>query len=135
MDSDDYSAWHKQYSGWSDIEAILKQYDNVPNARLHGGLDEALAKYKQRVQTPDADPEKGNPILHRVNQNFASIEQYQKYALDKDGYAKFLTSNSHQRFRDWENGLTDNFQYTGARGDYLANAGAEANVRVLPRIL
>ena len=78
VDSDDYSAWHKQYSGWSDIEAILKQYDNVPNARLHGGLDEALARYKQRVQTPHANPEKGNPILHRVNQNLASIEQYQK---------------------------------------------------------
>ena len=128
IDSDDYSAWHKQYSGWSDIESILKQYDNVPNARLHGGLDEALAKYKQRVQTPDADPEKGNPILHRVNQNFASIEQYQKYALDKDGYAKFLTSNSHKRFDDWQKGLTDIYKYTGPRGDYLANAGKGANV-------
>jgi hypothetical protein len=126
-DATDYSKWHQEYSGWSDIEQILKQYNNIPNARMHGKLDEALAVYKQRVQTASQDPTKGNPVLYRAQQNFKALEQYKNYALDKNGNAKFLTSNSHRRFQDWQDGETDYFIYTGVRGDYLDQVSKASN--------
>jgi len=117
-DATDYGNWHQNYSGFADIEQILKQYGSVSNAKMHGNLNEALMVYKQRVQTASSDPTKGNPILLRANNNKLALEQYKKYALNPK-YGKLLTSNSHQRFEDWENGLTDNFEYTGVRRDYL----------------
>ena len=118
-DADDYGAWHQNYSGYKDIEQILKQYSSVAQAMQDPRLKQALDIYKQRIQTPHKAPNKGNPILLRARENFKALEQYKKYALDEDGYAKFLTSNSHQRFQDWQEGKTDNFIYTGVRGDYL----------------
>ena len=118
-DADDYSAWFENFSGYRDVEAILKQYGSVSQAMNDPKLKQALDIYKQRVTTPSEDPTQGNPILFRAMKNKLALEQYKKYALDKDGYAKFLTSNSHQRFQDWKDGKTDNFIYTGARSDYL----------------
>jgi len=126
-DANDYGSWHQNYSGYKDIEQILKQYSSVAQAQQDPRLKQALDTYKQRIQTPHADPTKGNPILLRARQNFESLEQYKKYALDEDGYAKFLTSNSHTRFQDWQEGKTDNFIYTGVRGDYLDEIGKARN--------
>ena len=46
-DADDYRAWHEEYSGWKDIQAILKQYGTVANAYKDGKLAQALTVYKQ----------------------------------------------------------------------------------------
>ena len=119
-DVSDYSKWHSESSGWKEIESILKQYNTIPNAYRHGKLDEALAHYKRMVTTPDKDPTKGNPLLLRASENFQSLEAYNKYALDKE-YGQYITSNSRQRYKDWKEGKTDNFIYTGVRGDYLEN--------------
>ena len=118
-DADDYSAWFENFSGYRDVEAILQQYGSVSQAMQDPKLKQALDVYKQRVTTPSEDPTQGNPVLFRAMKNKLALEQYKKYALDKDGYAKFLTSGSHQRFQDWKEGKTDNFIYTGARRDYL----------------
>lgn len=118
-DAVDYQKWYQNYSGFGDIQQILKQYSTMAQAMQDPRLKEAIDVYKQRVSTPSEDPTKGNPILFRAKQNFEALEQYKKYALDENGYAKFLTSNSHQRFQDWQDGKTDRFIYTGVRGDYL----------------
>jgi hypothetical protein len=118
-DAVDYQKWYQNYSGFGDIQQILKQYSTMAQAMQDPRLKEAIDVYKQRVSTPSEDPTKGNPILFRAKQNFQALEQYKTYALDDKGYAKFLTSNSHQRFQDWQDGKTDRFIYTGVRGDYL----------------
>ena len=118
-DAVDYQKWYQNYSGFGDIQQILKQYSTMAQAMQDPRLKEAIDVYKQRVSTPSEDPTKGNPILFRAKQNFQALEQYKNYALDDKGYAKFLTSNSHQRFQDWKDGKTDRFIYTGVRGDYL----------------
>ena len=126
-DAVDYQKWYQNYSGFGDIQQILKQYSTMAQAMQDPRLKEAIDVYKQRVSTPSEDPTKGNPILFRAKQNFEALEQYKKYALDDKGYAKFLTSNSHQRFQDWQDGKTDRFIYTGTRGDYLDEAAKPRN--------
>ena len=125
-DVDDYTAWHEEHSGWKDIQQILKQYGTVANAYKDGRLAQALAVYKQRMQTASDDPTKGNPVYKRAMDNLKNISQYKKYALD-DGYAKFLTAKSHENYKAWEKGEIENFIYTGVRGDYLDEASKPRN--------
>ena len=127
-DADDYSAWFENFSGYRDIEAILKQYGSTSQAMQDPKLKEALDIYKQKVTTPSEDPTQGNPILFRAINNHPHMENYLKYALDKDGNAKVITTRSHKRYQDYKDGKTDNFIFTGARGDYL-NEISEARTK------
>tara|TARA_R110002051_G_scaffold292758_1_gene357654 strand:+ start:3069 stop:5129 length:2061 start_codon:yes stop_codon:yes gene_type:complete len=110
-DTDDFRDWHTTGSGWEDIQAILREYGSVDNARLYGNLDYVLAEYKSKL--------KNNPISKRVNKNKAALELYKSYALSKGGNDKFLTTGSKQRYQDWKDNKTDYFTFNGGRGDYL----------------
>tara|TARA_R100000654_G_scaffold22651_1_gene44862 strand:- start:9849 stop:11897 length:2049 start_codon:yes stop_codon:yes gene_type:complete len=123
-DAQDYAKWYHDYSGYTDIEQILKQYGSLAQAYRDPRLQEALNTYKQRVSTPSEDPTKGNPILFRAQRNFQALELYKRYAMDGKN-KKYLTSNSHSRYQAWKNGETDNFIYTGVRGPYLDNVAKE----------
>ena len=48
-DADDYSAWFENFSGYRDVEGILKQYGSVSQAMNDPKLKQALDIYKQRV--------------------------------------------------------------------------------------
>tara|TARA_R110000765_G_scaffold27979_2_gene67765 strand:+ start:557 stop:2608 length:2052 start_codon:yes stop_codon:yes gene_type:complete len=110
-DVDDFRDWHSTMSGWEDIQAILKKHGSVSNARLYGNLDYIIQEYKSQL--------KDNPISRRTNKNKAALELYKGFALDKGGNDKFLTAGSRRRYKDFMEGVTDNFIFNGARGDYL----------------
>tara|TARA_R100000655_G_scaffold77245_4_gene116324 strand:- start:8492 stop:10540 length:2049 start_codon:yes stop_codon:yes gene_type:complete len=113
-DIDDFRDWHNTMSGWSDIQAVLREHGSVDNARLYGNLDYLLEEYKGKLKT--------NPISMRTNKNKASLELYHAYALDKDGNGKFLTGRSKERYKEFVNGKIDNFIFNGPRADYLKEA-------------
>ena len=117
-DINDQKAWHRDFSGWTDIENVLKEYGNVHNARAYGDLDGLIQEYKYKVRTAHEDPTKGNPILQRMNQNKSALENYHKYAIDKDN-AHLLSYNSKLNYRDYANGEIDNFRFGGPIKDYL----------------
>tara|TARA_R100000458_G_C8268963_1_gene243776 strand:+ start:235 stop:2292 length:2058 start_codon:yes stop_codon:yes gene_type:complete len=110
-DIDDFKVWHRDLSGWADIQEVLRVHGSVDNARLYGNLDYLLEEYKAKL--------KDNPISKRVNQNKASLELYHSYFQDKDGHAKFLTTGSKDRYLAFINNETDNFIFHGPRQDYL----------------
>ena len=119
-DVEDFKDWQKDLSGWGDIQALLRQYGSVENARLHGNLDYVLQEYKNNVQN--------NPISQRVSKNQAAIKLYYDGVLDEgkgaDGTAspfERIPINAHKRYKAWENGETDYFRYSGERKDYLDN--------------
>ena len=110
-DIDDFTDWHNTMSGWADIQEVLRVHGSVDNARLYGNLTYLLEQYKSKL--------KNNPISKRVNQNKASLELYHSYYQDKDGYAKFLTNGSKDRYLSFINNETDNFIFHAPRQDYL----------------
>ena len=119
-DVEDFKDWQKDMSGWGDIQALLRQYGSVENARLHGNLDYVLQEYKHNIQN--------NPISQRANKNKAALKLYYDGVLDetkgKDGTAspfERIPINAHKRYKAWENGETDYFRYSGERKDYLDN--------------
>jgi len=119
-DVEDFKDWQRDLSGWGDIQALLRQYGSVENARLHGNLDYVLQEYKNNVQN--------NPISQRVSKNQAAIKLYYDGVLDEgkgaDGTAspfERIPINAHKRYKAWENGETDYFRYSGERKDYLDN--------------
>ena len=119
-DVEDFKDWQRDISGWGDIQALLRQYGSVENARLHGNLDYVLQEYKNNVQN--------NPISQRVNKNKAAIKLYYDGVLDDGkgeggiaGGFELIPANAHKRYKAWENGETDYFRYSGERSDYLAH--------------
>ena len=119
-DVEDFKDWQRDMSGWGDIQALLRQYGSVENARLHGNLDYVLQEYKNNIQN--------NPISQRVNKNKAAVELYYSGVLDegkgKGGIAggfELIPANAHKRFEEWNEGKTDYFRYAGERSDYLSN--------------
>jgi len=110
-DIDDFRNWHKDLSGWADIQEVLRNHGSVANAQISGNLDYLVAEYKAKL--------KDNPISQRVNKNKASLELYKSYQLDEGGNDKFLTRLSKTRFNAFVNEETDNFLFTGGRADYL----------------
>ena len=123
-DIDDFRNWHNELSGWSDIQALLREHGSVDNARLYGNLDYLLAEYQHKLQN--------NPISRRVNKNKASLERFHAYALDTEGNAQFLTQGSRDRYNNYLKGKTDAFIFNGGRADYLdvAQKGQQINQRV-----
>tara|TARA_R110002020_G_scaffold475793_1_gene712343 strand:+ start:3646 stop:5775 length:2130 start_codon:yes stop_codon:yes gene_type:complete len=119
-DVEDFKDWQKDLSGWGDIQALLRQYGSVENARLHGNLDYVIQEYKHNVET--------NPISQRVQKNLAAVKLYRGGVLDENKVAEGTSSpfeliplNAHQRFQDFMDGKTDYFRYSGERSDYLNN--------------
>tara|TARA_R110002051_G_scaffold203109_1_gene269540 strand:+ start:2170 stop:4191 length:2022 start_codon:yes stop_codon:yes gene_type:complete len=110
-DVDDFRNWHKDLSGWADIQEVLRSHGSVANAQISGNLDYLVAEYKAKLLD--------NPISRRVNKNKASLELYKSYQLDEGGNDKFLTRLSNTRFNAFVNEETDNFLFTGGRADYL----------------
>tara|TARA_R110000824_G_scaffold14378_3_gene61206 strand:- start:4280 stop:6409 length:2130 start_codon:yes stop_codon:yes gene_type:complete len=119
-DVEDFKDWQRDMSGWGDIQALLRQYGSVENARLHGNLDYVLQEYKNNIQN--------NPISQRVNKNKAAVELYYSGVLDEGkgeggiaGGFELIPANAHKRFQEWNEGKTDYFRYSSERSDYLSH--------------
>jgi hypothetical protein len=117
-DNNDLKAWHRDYSGYTEIENVIKQYGNIHNARAYGNLDGLITEYRHKIKTAHEDPTEGNPILHRMNNNSLALENYHKYAIDSDN-AHLLTKNAIEKYSAWKEGRSDNFIFNGPRKDYL----------------
>ena len=53
-DIDDFTNWHRDLSGWGNIQDVLTEYGSVTNARIYGNLDYLLEEYKANL--------KNNPV-------------------------------------------------------------------------
>ena len=132
-DIDDSKNWHKEFSGWSDIQDVLTKYGSVSNARIHGNLDYLISEYKNKIGTISTYPTKGNPILERVNKNKTAITNYNTNFTSEEDKA-LIMSGDHERYQAWVNGETEYFDFRGTRGDYIGNIqakyGVEENVNL-----
>lgn len=109
-DIDDFTNWHRDLSGWGNIQDVLTEYGSVTNARIYGNLDYLLEEYKANL--------KNNPVSRRAKKNKAALELYHSNAMDKKN-AQFVTSGARERYNRFVNGESDNFIFNGVRGDYL----------------
>ncbi len=123
-DIDDSKNWHKEFSGWSDIQDVLTKYGSVSNARIHANLDYLVSEYKNKIGTISTDPTKGNPILERVNKNKIAIDNYNKN-FTGDSNIALIMSGDHERYQAYQNGETEYFDFRGTRGDYIGNIQAK----------
>jgi hypothetical protein len=113
-DVEDLVDWHKNSSGWSDIQAILQQHGSVDNARIYGNLDYYISEYKSSLAN--------NPISIRAKKNKAALEQF--HLIGKDSKNNHLiTQGAYARYNDFISGKIDNFEFYGGRTDYLDQAG------------
>ena len=119
-DIDDHRNWHDEFSGWNDIQNVLKEAGSIQNARTNYNLDYLISEYKHKVNTPSSDPSQGNPILDRLKINEAAITAYNTQFNSAESIGKIMNGD-HERYQQWVRGEADIFRFAGARGDYLKN--------------
>jgi len=117
-DIDDMKKWHSEHSGWGDVKDIITKYNgDITQARLYGNLDYYMNKYKMNINNPNSDPTQGNPILQRVSQNKANLEKFIA-AQQNEQTSSLIMPGDYDRYNQFISGETDDFQFSGIRGDY-----------------